>query len=382
MTIEFRTGTPTITEHMAHGRVSESGVFASAWHIDGESLPRITFNGRQWFAQDVVRLAVNQTPLVLWTPTGKEAWTPLDIDTLQAVLWKTPPAIEYRFGTPTRAAHEAHGQVPTNGGRFLSVWRTNSDPTPRVTFNGHHWYAAAGDADLSLAWHPTGEESWLPLDADTFDPMTWKTPPPGAVALVRLGTDVVEAWLCTGCGQITAVAKGNEGWAQRYAERCCAPVLCRWDDPPCARSVSSGRVYCTEHNAEHNVRQERKRFESAEKIDEKNYSGPVSWEGADAWSGEGYFGSLNDLREACDDKGVPYPVYVYACDIDVPMWDAERVIEDALSDHHEDARDYLSAGSEEKLQAFLDEWSKDFEIKTWNVDHSRVVILAVNEKTE
>lgn len=287
-------------------------------------------------------------------------------------------AIEYRVGTPTLAAHRAHGDVGESG-RFVSVWRVEGEPLPRITLDGRRWSIAGmnrvtrGVAPFEK-WHPTGDETWTPCDVNTLDPVAWKTPPSGAEALTTLGGTDVVAWRCTGCGTIHVDREGSSRTAQQAAMQCCGVSPCQWDETPCDRHASQGHRYCGTHERDAADRRELARFTAAVKLTPAEWDGPVFCPDCEP-DGEGYYADVGEFLDECADNR--NTAYLYACDIIVPSWDAGHVIESAMSEMHEGARDRIGADDAERLQAVLDAWSKTLDkAETWTPDYERVVVLS------
>lgn len=118
---------------------------------------------------------------------------------------------------------------------------------------------------------------------------------------------------------------------------------------------------------------EREIFDRATKIDAKDYTGWVSWSGVHAR--DRYFESVEDLRIYCKANGVPVPSFVWACIQERFRLDADWILDSALEDHHENARDHITGAEEARLQVFLDEWSKAQGIVSWHEDRTRAVVL-------
>lgn len=134
-------------------------------------------------------------------------------------------------------------------------------------------------------------------------------------------------------------------------------------------------------NENKHTREEREaeRFADAEKVSPENYDGPVFWDGGPpstgGMGGDGFYFGVGDLRDSCAQAGVAPPVYVWTCFRDVPSTDTDWLIEDALQEHHEGARDWISAEHMAKLEAFLRQWWAESNAHTWRVDYKRAVVL-------
>ena len=124
------------------------------------------------------------------------------------------------------------------------------------------------------------------------------------------------------------------------------------------------------------VRTERDHFDRATKVDAVNYEGWVFW----PYRGpqDGFFHSVEDLRNYCSSSEEDLPKFVWACTKEIFRLNADQILDDATQDHHDDARGEISASEEVRLQAFLDEWSAAQNIVSWHEDRSRAVMLKVS----
>ena len=120
------------------------------------------------------------------------------------------------------------------------------------------------------------------------------------------------------------------------------------------------------------ARREREAFTKATKIAANDYTGWVSVPG---FGTDGFFKSINELREHCKKFDVPVPEFVWACTPEPLKLDADGILDQALGDHSDGARGNISDAEEARLQAFLDEWAAAQEIVSWHEDNSRAVIL-------
>lgn len=121
------------------------------------------------------------------------------------------------------------------------------------------------------------------------------------------------------------------------------------------------------------ARMERNYFDKATKVDAVTYEGWVFW--TNRGPQDGFFHSVEDLRNYCSSSGEDLPEFVWACTKETFRLDADRILDDATEDHHDDARSEISASEEARLQAFLDEWSAAQNIVSWHDDRSRAVML-------
>jgi hypothetical protein len=167
--------------------------------------------------------------------------------------------------------------------------------------------------------------------------------------------------------------------ARDAAVRCCDRRCEDCNDP-----LEKGWHYtvCKPCHGKRDAKREQERYEKATKVPETEYDGAVFDEGGNG-SQEGYFESLEELREYFD--GDDLPEWVWACTSrGFGKFDAGDVIDNELSDHHEDARDWLEAGATAALQTALDAWVETYAkaVVTWEADHSRVVVLTKETKAD
>lgn len=119
---------------------------------------------------------------------------------------------------------------------------------------------------------------------------------------------------------------------------------------------------------------ENERFEKAEKVLAKDYEGWVFWE--DRGDNEGFFASVAEIRRYCEREEIELPSYVYACNPTSIAMRAEWIIDDALADHHENAKNAISCEAIVELQAALDAWCAKQTVRTWFQNMDRVVLLS------
>jgi hypothetical protein len=107
-----------------------------------------------------------------------------------------------------------------------------------------------------------------------------------------------------------------------------------------------------------------------ERIDACNYSGWVYWEGHGK---DGYFDSVESLRDYCDDNDEEVPSHVLACEEQPFSLDAEYIVENELSNHHDGA--FVSDKDIEELQQMLDRWSEKQKIVSYFAIERKLVVL-------
>jgi len=171
-------------------------------------------------------------------------------------------------------------------------------------------------------------------------------------------------WQCAKCHAYYLV--------EHIAESCCTkkaewpakpPRLCK-----CGAEIEySNELHCQ-------ACKELSRFGRAEKLD--GYDG---WINADGYGyNEGYFESVAELLEHCEDEGVAPPAYAYACDkIQWPGIDIDAVLENEFKEYHEDATDSLVAYQE--LRSFIAEWNKKQDLVSYYPNWKKVVLIKSEE---
>lgn len=165
-------------------------------------------------------------------------------------------------------------------------------------------------------------------------------------------------------------AEGARLEALGNANRCCAPRACDTCQAPLGERRNLLCFPC-----EQKAREDRSRecFDAARKVDAAGYDGWVSW--PDHGPNEGYFASVDDLLAYCADEGVEPPAYVWGCLELAFQINAHDVIENALEEHHEEAKYKISDESIGELQEFLVAWCAKQDVKSYYEDRSTAVII-------
>lgn len=185
------------------------------------------------------------------------------------------------------------------------------------------------------------------------------------------------AWACGACGLIAY----DEGGAAR----CCVCTRC-------GHQLSRDRRVGTEHSDCNAARwagitaSERQRYvflhgaplvshgEAVKQLTEREYAGPVYW--SDRGPQEGYFEDIGDLRAWADGEGEALPAWVFACHVRPFALDADEILDAALADRHEGARDALDSQGVTDLQTLLDGWVESAGVPdSWDQDCTRIVVL-------
>lgn len=269
--------------------------------------------------------------------------------------------LEYREGTPSVQEHEAHAGVGESGERY-SAWRVLGLPNPFVTFDGDHWFeqlspvhqiVPLGAGVLTPRSTPNGLR-WCPADVNTFEAVPWRTPSKYARPLRETPDGPIMAWMCTNerCSHV------YQSHQRRIAEQCHGPHCCEWvesDGSACYTFTAIRRVYCAEHERAAAELAERERFEKAEHIPVAAYTGGWLYTKADP-TVNAFFESYSALSEHFQARNLPVPRYAWGVERFVPETTAEDVIENALSEHHEDASSEVNGRQRALLDDFLKMW--------------------------
>jgi hypothetical protein len=195
-----------------------------------------------------------------------------------------------------------------------------------------------------------------------------------ALELVHRGGDEVVAYACPSCGTVITPTSFGDGQEGQEVARALALEHCN-RHCRCSKPIPSNRIICdTCWEADQRVR-DLKKFELAEKVYEDGYGAPVYWEGKVGSMGDGYFSGIDEVREHCEDEDEDVPVYVWACNpVDLHI-DVDNILESAFQEHYEGARDMLNAEAEEELSLFLNAWCKRQNIRSWQPDFRKAILL-------
>lgn len=94
-------------------------------------------------------------------------------------------------------------------------------------------------------------------------------------------------------------------------------------------------------------------------------------------TGDGYFTSTEAVREYCDRDGLHVPAHVWGTAPRLMSMNADYIIESALEESYEDARDAVSHEAEQELKALLDAWCERHPVKWWEEDRGVAVMMGV-----
>lgn len=190
--------------------------------------------------------------------------------------------------------------------------------------------------------------------------------------------DKVVAFACPDCGALYSTVIYGGGASGLVAARHSAQTHCH-HFCECGAPVAVNRTKCSACWKKVVDEKEKKVFEAALKVTIEEYEDqPIYWEGPPSGSsmtGDGYFLNIEEFLDCCEEEEVDVPPYVWATKPVAFAMNADFLLEDALQEHPEDARDALSADDERELQKLLDEWCAKQEVKTWVPDYKRAVLL-------
>lgn len=128
---------------------------------------------------------------------------------------------------------------------------------------------------------------------------------------------------------------------------------------------------CDRAKAERILKKDQAEAEKYEKSDKLNYDDDIVLAmdmlySEDYTDNEGYFSEWEDFFDNWNDHHEPKderPVYVWGTEVLQFELDAERLIENGLEDHYEDAGDQIDHADRKELQEILNDWchmSADF----------------------
>ena len=185
--------------------------------------------------------------------------------------------------------------------------------------------------------------------------------------VTKIGSEV---WACGECGILYAHQYGGSDNGQKQqAENCCKIQKCGCGNPIETNFYNK----CDGCRKVDHVQLEVKRIMEAEEVNDHQ-----GWIYCDGYGyQEGYFESVGDLIEWIEDQddpeSYPIPEFVFVCDPDELHISASDIIENALSDHYEDAGERIGSDEEAALQKFLDQWCADQNITSWNVNYKKKI---------
>ena len=192
--------------------------------------------------------------------------------------------------------------------------------------------------------------------------------------LVLQETGAIVAYACRDCGLIVSpIAFGGgsasfpvaEEYAKEHCHRTCS----------CDAALDPGRSRCEACWKQDQAERDELRYQLADKFLESEYIGPVYWEGKDGSMGPGYFSSIEEVRALCADEELEVPEHVWACrEVELKI-EVEDVLKHIFAGHEDVARDQLPEGAEVDLGHLLEAWCAQQNIRSWQVDFTRAIVL-------
>jgi hypothetical protein len=259
-----------------------------------------------------------------------------------------------------------HSGLHTSGRRVFSyhVWGWRGEPTAREPGTRVEWVDP-----IEIVNGFGGERARESLLAAGILKET-DTATNEPLEVVVNGRDLVLGYACPICkifhGATIYACRWEEAViaSREAAERCCNR---KCED--CEKRVERKHyVVCNDCGRKRDALREQERFDKAQKIPISNYDGWLCWRGEQ-------FADEGALADHCTENDLEWPKWVWACKKIEFKIDVDTILEHALQDHYEDARDSIPQAAEDKLQAILDEWCAGQGIESWQEDNSRAVIL-------
>lgn len=169
------------------------------------------------------------------------------------------------------------------------------------------------------------------------------------------GGDEVVAYACPRCRCVTG--KTADSAMTHYG---CFPRICE-----CGAECTRGWTACDPCRARKEESRERERYEKAEKIQVKNWRGPVYHEPTDTYHRDAHY-VLDELSEG------ETPTGVWACDVlGFEMLDAYDLLESSLTESTEDAAEQLDIDG---LQKLLDTWRDEQVFVSWSPNYKKAIV--------
>ena len=149
------------------------------------------------------------------------------------------------------------------------------------------------------------------------------------------------------------------------AEKCCGPCSCGKTKEPWQDRC----VECSSKDSDERLRAaEEKRYAAAKRVPFADYGGAM------LVSGDHFYDEPDDLFDDSLPEDPPREAWgVYGMPLSI---DANRLLESALEEHHEDAEDNISKEMVDELQTFLDGWCKRTGIVSYFQDDAVLVDLS------
>lgn len=176
------------------------------------------------------------------------------------------------------------------------------------------------------------------------------------------GSDKPVADVCGKCGSVHSLNLWGADQAREFAEACCKCRTCGIELEPHHSQCQPCR---DKEWREREEKREAERRAKAQHVPLESFTDYV-------FLGENVEDDHDLIREWCDEHGADA---VWAASPYSMTIDAERIVEDALGNHHEDASESISTEALTELQVFLDGWCERNRVTSYEEDHSILVVV-------
>jgi len=170
-------------------------------------------------------------------------------------------------------------------------------------------------------------------------------------------------WICGSCH--------NVWFDQELAESCCAPWKCQ----KCSGNTAPGRTLCIGCADHERVAHEESLFRSADKKFYVDYDELFLYWHPPGEDVGGLFRSKTEIDKFCEKKNMTPPRWCWATEPVGFLLDAEQVLAGVVTRNNEEVRPLLSDEQVEHFQNLLDEWAMNLDVKSYDVDYERAIIL-------
>lgn len=200
--------------------------------------------------------------------------------------------------------------------------------------------------------------------------------PPEPYPLVIKGATQPVAYACRTCGALFTTYLFGGGHTGCLAAEHVASTHC-WHFCACGIYLRKGRTKCDGCWGQILADNEKKAFALARKLTIEEYPNQeVYWDGG---IGDGFFLDVSDLLDRCEEESLDIPPYAWAAK-EVPLaMNADWLLERALEEHGEGAREEIAEKDLPELQVLLDKWCLRQDLKSWQPDYSTAVLLHPQE---
>lgn len=203
--------------------------------------------------------------------------------------------------------------------------------------------------------------------------------------IVDKDNGAIVGFACATCGAFySAIAGADE--ARKNAESCHNPdATCFNCGGPTERLWENKCAAC--HAAENakrredDAKRELAKFTKAPKVKLADYTGAMLWF-PDPTIGDDGFIPSDEVDDYFDDDAEPGHEYAWACAAVGFGMDADSIIENALSDHHEDAGENIGNDNRKELQALLDAWCSKQHVTSYEPINEAVILRGDDCKSD